>query len=157
MWIFSYLKNTCGIFCIAMAIEKKCLTIGVLILNSHCKVFILKDPVPDRLFSHVVYKFVCADCNACYNGNALLLVPKASALDIQHWALKLFLLLHSYLLWEQKENWKMLVISSASTTFVQSNFKDSEIPYDKTSVYKPLSSISIYLGVFYLGHEPLQW
>ena len=136
---------------------KKCLTIGVLILNSHCKVFILKDLVPDRLFSHVVYKFVCAGCNACYNGNALLLVPKTSALDIQHWALKLFLLLHSYLLWEQKENWKMLVISSASTTFVQSNFKDTEIPYDKTSVYKPLSSISIYLGVFYLGHEPLQW
>ena len=80
---------------------KKCLTIGVLILNSHCKVFILKDPVPDRLFSHVVYKFVCAGCNACYNGNALLLVPKTSALDIQHWALKLFLHLHSYLLWEQ--------------------------------------------------------
>ena len=50
----------------------------------------------------------------------------------------------------------MLVISSASTTFVQSNFKDIEIQYDKTSVYKPLSSISIYLGVFYLGHEPLQ-
>ena len=119
--------------------------------------FILKDPVPDRLFTHVVYKFVCAGCNACFNGNALLLVPKTSALDIQHWALKLFLLLHSYLLWEQKENWKMLVISSASTTFVQSNFKDKEIPYDKTSVYKPLSSISIYLGVFYLGHEPLQW
>ena len=76
MWIFSYLKNTCGIFCIAMAIEKKCLTIGVLILNSHCKVFILKDPVPDRLCSRVVYKFVCAGCNAYYIGNALLLVPK---------------------------------------------------------------------------------
>ena len=138
---------------------KNCLTIGVLILNSHCKVLILKDPVLDRLCSRVVYKFVCAGCNACYNGNALLLVPKTSALDIQHWALKLFLLLHSYLLWEQKENWKMLVISSASTTFVQSNFKDIEIRYDKTSVYKQLylSSISIYLRVFYLGHEPLQW
>ena len=30
--------------------------------------FGVKDPVPDRLHSHVVYKFVCAGCNACYVG-----------------------------------------------------------------------------------------
>ena len=28
----------------------------------------LKDPVPDGLRSRVVYKFVCAGCNACYVG-----------------------------------------------------------------------------------------
>ena len=28
----------------------------------------MKDPVPDGLCSRVVYKFVCADCNACYVG-----------------------------------------------------------------------------------------
>ena len=30
--------------------------------------FGVKDPVPDGLRSHVVYKFVCAGCNACYIG-----------------------------------------------------------------------------------------
>ena len=28
--------------------------------------FGMKNPVPDGLCSHVVYKFVCAGCNACY-------------------------------------------------------------------------------------------
>ena len=28
----------------------------------------MKDPVPDGLRSRVVYKFVCAGCNACYVG-----------------------------------------------------------------------------------------
>ena len=30
--------------------------------------FGVKDPVPDRLCSRVVYEFVCAGCNACYVG-----------------------------------------------------------------------------------------
>ena len=30
--------------------------------------FGVKDPVPDGLRSRVVYKFVCAGCNACYVG-----------------------------------------------------------------------------------------
>ena len=30
--------------------------------------FGMKDPVPDGLRSRVVYKFVCAGCNACYVG-----------------------------------------------------------------------------------------
>ena len=30
--------------------------------------FGVKDPVPDGLRSRVVYKFVCAGCNACYAG-----------------------------------------------------------------------------------------
>ena len=28
----------------------------------------MKDPIPDGLHSHVVYKFACAGCNACYVG-----------------------------------------------------------------------------------------
>ena len=30
--------------------------------------FGVKDPVPDGLCSHVVYKFACAGCNVCYVG-----------------------------------------------------------------------------------------
>ena len=30
--------------------------------------FGMKDPVPDGLRSRVVYKFVCAGCDACYTG-----------------------------------------------------------------------------------------
>ena len=30
--------------------------------------FGVKDPVPEGLRSRVVYKFICAGCNACYVG-----------------------------------------------------------------------------------------
>ena len=33
-----------------------------------CNLFGVKDPVPDGLRSRLVYKFVCAGCNACYVG-----------------------------------------------------------------------------------------
>ena len=32
------------------------------------KLFDVKDPIPGGLRSHVVYKFACAGCNACYGG-----------------------------------------------------------------------------------------
>ena len=35
----------------------------------------MKDPVPDGLRSRVVYKFVCAGCNACYVGETCRRFP----------------------------------------------------------------------------------
>lgn len=42
-------------------------------LNRECNVeiknlFNVKDPLPDGLHMHVMYKFSCASCNACYVG-----------------------------------------------------------------------------------------
>ena len=37
--------------------------------------FGVKDPVPDGLCSHVVYKFVCACLNACYLGETCRHLP----------------------------------------------------------------------------------
>ena len=52
-------------------ISSECNDLDVKLVFSSFKIdnlFGVKDPVPDGLRSHVVYKFVCAGCNACYIG-----------------------------------------------------------------------------------------
>ena len=50
-------------------IKRYCNDLDIKLVFSSFKIgnlFGVKDPVPDGLRSRVVYKFVCAGCNACY-------------------------------------------------------------------------------------------
>ena len=50
-------------------VKRYCNDLDIKLVFSSFKIgnlFGVKDPVPDGLRSHVVYKFVCAGCNACY-------------------------------------------------------------------------------------------
>ncbi|RMX57503.1 hypothetical protein pdam_00005772 [Pocillopora damicornis] len=52
-------------------IRRYCNDLDIKLVFSSFKIgnlFGVKDPVPDGLRSRVVYKFVCAGCNACYVG-----------------------------------------------------------------------------------------
>ena len=52
-------------------IKRYCNDLDITLVFSSFKIsflFGVKDPVPDGLRSRVVYKFVCAGCNACYVG-----------------------------------------------------------------------------------------
>ena len=52
-------------------IKRYCNDLDIKLVPSSFKIdnlFGVKGPVPDGLRSHVVYKFVCAGCNACYVG-----------------------------------------------------------------------------------------
>ena len=52
-------------------IKRYCNDLDIKLVFSSFKIgnlFGVKDPVPDGLRSRVVYKFVCAGCNACYVG-----------------------------------------------------------------------------------------
>ena len=57
-------KKRSAILLSAIALDIKLLFSSFKIGN----LFGVKDPVPDGLRSRVVYKFVCAGCNACYVG-----------------------------------------------------------------------------------------
>ena len=52
-------------------LEKYCKDVNIRFIFTTCKVgsyFSNKDPLPRDLASHVVYKYACASCNACYIG-----------------------------------------------------------------------------------------
>ena len=52
-------------------INRFCKTIDIKFVYSTFKIknlFNVKDPLPDRLLTRIVYKFSCASCNACYVG-----------------------------------------------------------------------------------------
>ena len=59
-------------------IERYCNDLDIKLVFYSFKIgslFGVKDPVPDGLCSHVVYKFVCAGCNACYVGETCRHLP----------------------------------------------------------------------------------
>ena len=59
-------------------IERYCNDLDIKLVFSSFKIgslFGVKDPVPDGLCSRVVYKFVCACCNACYVGETCRHLP----------------------------------------------------------------------------------
>ena len=52
-------------------VQRYCTNIEIKLALSSFKIgsmFSVKDPIPLDLRSHVVYKFSCAGCNACYTG-----------------------------------------------------------------------------------------
>ena len=62
-------------------IKRYCIDLDIKLVFSSFKIgklFGVKGPIPGGLRSRVVYKFACADCNACYVVREHLVSDKAS-------------------------------------------------------------------------------